>query len=452
MKGLLLGSGIEPLIDDFNVSLTQQTDQAIKDRFTDFTQDGICHNDAGVSLEFTLAPNSLDQTKIDMGFGNAYSSGERISISTNTIYNPNNPSTITDGEPTPISTGNIAIPLANYATGTRNFFWVQYLQAVDPTSFSVHPITGQVFFMKLLDGYIIVVNTTNDPAVLPLANSVFIGTVTAQGVGNPIPTPNIDYSSNRTYSLVRPFHNRLVVPKADRSDVTTVYTAQLDTTLDAHARAIGTGIVTPTNPHGLTLADLGVVSNLEPLNQLYQEETHDNKIRVADVDETNAGLYAQFIQVDPGNDFVQVYNLGPTESLYVNGIRKATADVMAGASPITISFANQVTNIYYCYLDNNGNVAITSDWTNTIFNNGYLQIFAAQWNPYDPSTGGDLFNPDTGLRGVKDIRTLIGENNTEVRFSQPLAAELFPGRRWLNISTGQFYGVKDDAGTIVILG
>ena len=139
MKGLVLGSGIEPLTDDFNVSLTEQTDDAIKERFTDFTQDGICRNDAGVSLEFTLAPNTLDQTVIDMGFGVAYQAGERLLIDANTIYNPSNPSTTTDGKLTPISIGNIAIPLANYTTGTRNFFWIQYLQTVDLSQFSIHP-------------------------------------------------------------------------------------------------------------------------------------------------------------------------------------------------------------------------------------------------------------------------------------------------------------------------
>jgi hypothetical protein len=306
--------------------------------------------------------------------------------------------------------------------------------------------------MKLLDGYIIVVNTTNDPAVLPLANSVFIGTVTAQGAGNPIPVPNINTQSNRTYSLLRPFHSRLVVPLADRSNATTVFASALETTLDAHARAIGTGTVTPVNPHGLTLADLGVTSNLEPLNELYQKETHDNKIRPDSVGAITSALFPQFIQVDFGDDFVSVWNLTATESLYVNGKRKGTGDIMAGVSPVTISFTGQVTNIYFCYLDNNGNIAITSDFINNIFNLGYLPIFTAQWNPFDFGTGGDLFNPDTGLRGVKDIRSLIGENNTEVRNSQPITSELFPGRRWLNLSTGQFYGVKDNSGTIVILG
>ena len=452
MKSLFLASGIEPLSNDFNVSLTQQTDEAIKERFTDFAQNGICHSDSGVSQEFILSPYSLDQTRIDCGPGIAYFAGERILISGSTIYDPTNPFIITDGKLTPQSTGNVAIPLANYTTGTKNYFWVQYLQAVDNTIPTVHPKTAEIFFMKLLDGYIITVNTTNDPTILPLANSVFIGTVTAQGAGNPIPIPNINYTDNRTYSLIRPSHTRLVVPLADRTNATSVYTAAIDTTLDAHAKAIGTGVITPINPHGLTLADLGVTSNLEPLNELYQQETHDNKIRVTSVSETTAGLYPQFIQVDFGDDFVSVWNLNNTESLYVNGKRKGFGDIESGVSPITVSFAGQVTNTYFCYLDNNGDVQVTTDYVNIVLANGYLPIFTAQWNPFDPGTGGDLFNPDTAARGVKDLRSLTGENNTEVRYSQPLANDLFPGRRWLNLSTGQFYGVKDNSGTIVILG
>jgi len=76
------------------------------------------------------------------------------------------------------------------------------------------------------------------------------------------------------------------------------------------------------------------------------------------------------------------------------------------------------------------------------------------WYPADPlGGGGNLRNPDNpALRTAKDLRPLIGENNTEARYSDPLSYDLFPGRRWLNLSDGQFKGVKDTSGTIVILG
>jgi hypothetical protein len=454
MKGLILASGTEPYVEDFNVSLSQQTQQAIKERLSDYVGNGVVHSESGGAFEMTMTPNILDQTRVDISFGVAYFGGERIVIDANVLYDPTNPSK-TDpgsGKPTPQSTGNIAVPLVDYTLNALNYIWIQYLQTIDVSQISIHPITSEKFFTRQTDGYQVIISTINDPIITPLANAVYVGSVKGQGIGNPIPSVNISYT-NRTYALLKFQTVKTKTPKADRSDAVTAYGAEELHVVDDHVRSIGTGTITPVNPHGLTLADLGIVSSLEPLNELYQKETHDNKIIMPDATLLTSGLYPQIIIVDPGNDFLNIQNLAATETVYVNGIRKAAINIMSGVNPITISFAGQLTNTYYGYLDNSGNVAITTDYANTVVVNKYLPLFAVNWLPFDPAGGGgNIRNPDnSALRTPKDLRAITGENNTELRFTDPLTIDLFPGRRWLNLADGQVKTVKDNAGTIVIM-
>ena len=455
MKGLVLYSGIEPVVDDFNVSLSQFTQQAIKERLTDYISNGIVHQEAGSTYEFALTPNTLDATKIDVSFGTSYYSGERIYIDANILYDPTNPSKTdpSSGKPTPQSTGNIAVSLADYTLSTLNYFWIQYLQTIDITSIAIHPITAEKFFTRQTDGYQIIVSTLNDPLILPLADSVYLGSVRAQGIGNPISSSYISLI-NRTFALTHYNTVKVKTPRADRADATAVYSASEIHVADDHIMAVGTGTITPVNPHGLTLADLGVVSALEPLNELYQKETHNDVIETPDITSISSALYPQVIVVDPGNDYLSIPNLATNESLYVNGVRKSATNIMGGANPITISFLGQATNLYYGYLDNSGTIAITTDYFNIVYTNKYLPLFAVNWLPSDPAGGGgNIRNPDApASRTAKDMRPLIGEDNTEVRYSDPLSVDLFPGRRWLNIVDGQFKAVKDTSGTIVILG
>jgi len=455
MKGLALYSGIEPVVDDFNISLSQFTQQAVKERLTDYVDNGIVHQEAGSTFEFALTPNTLDNTKIDVSLGTAYFSGERIFVDANVLYDPTNPykTDLSSGKPTPQSTGNISVSLANYTLGTVNYFWIQYLQTIDISQIAIHPITAEKFFTRQTDGYWIIVSTTNNPISLPLANSVYLGSVTAQGTGNPL-TPSHISLVNRTFAVTHFNAVKVKTPKADRSNATTVYNADETHVADDHVMAIGTGTITPVNPHGLTLADLGVVSALEPLNELYQKETHNNIIETPDITSVASALYPQVIIVDPGNDYLSIPNLSTAESLYVNGIRKAATNIMGGANPITISFLGQATNLYYGYLDNSGTIAITTDYFNIVYTNKYLPLFSVNWLPFDPAGGGgNIRNPDAPTsRTAKDMRPFLGENNIEVRYSDPLLVDLFPGRKWLNIVDGQFKAVKDTGGTIVILG
>lgn len=454
MKGLVLYSGIEPVIDDFNVSLSQFTQEAVKERLTDYVDDGIVRKEAGSTFEFAMTPNTLDGTKIDVSLGTAYSSGERIFVGTNILYDPTNPykTDIASGKPTPQSTGNIAVTLADYTLNTFNYFWIQYLQTIDVTQFAIHPVTSEKFFTRQTDGYWIIVDTTHDPISNPLANSVFLGTVKAAGGAIPIPPVNIT-TTNRIYALLHYNTVKIHTPKADRSDATITYVADTLYTVDSHIKSMGTGTITATNPHGLTVADLGS-GGAEPLNQLYAKETQANKIRPFTITEITGGMYSQVIVVDPGDDFLAIANLTPTESLYVNGQRMVKNDINAGATPINVLFTGQTTNTYFGYLDNTGLVNITSDYQNTIAANGYLPLFSVLWYPADPAGGGgNLRNPDNPtLRTAKDMRVFTGDNNIETRWFDPQSFELFPGRRWLNLTDGQFKAVKDTSGTIVILG
>lgn len=454
MKGLVLASGIEPIVDDFNISLSQYTQEAIKERLTDYVDDGIVRKEAGALYEFALVPNTLDGTKIDVSLGTAYISGERANIPADILYDPTKPyqTDPASGKPTPQSTGNIAVILADYTLNTYNYFWIQYLQTIDIAQFAIHPITSEKFFTRQTDGYWIIVNTVNDPIYNPLANAVYLGSVKAAGVAIPVPLVNIS-TANRAYAYLHYNTVKTKTPKVDRSDATTAYTFDTVYTADTHIKAIGTGVITSTNPHGLTVADLGT-GGAEPLNELYAKETQANKIRPYQVNEVSGGMYPQVIVVDPGDDFLAIQNLTPTESLYVNGIRLVKNDIAAGATPINVSFVGQVTNTYFGYLNNSGAINITSDYQNTIAANNFLPLFSVLWYPADPAGGGgNLRNPDNPTsRTAKDIRVFTGDNNVESRWFDPQSYELFPGRRWLNLTDGQFKAVKDLSGTIVILG
>jgi len=448
MKGLIPFSGQEPLLEDFDQYLELQKEEAIKERLVDMVQAGIVHQSAGYSSEFQVTVNSGDNTRIDIGFGIGYNDvGERVLINQNENYDPTRPSRVIYGDSVPGNIGNIAVPMANYGAGVINHVWLQYLQTKDSTIYEEHPITLQRYFVKGLDGYTIVVNTSNDPVSNPLSNAVFVASVTAQGSGQPLLLSGVNVA-NRTYASIRLNRVLIKTPKADRSDATTDYHAEEYHDLDKHIQAVGTGVIAPTNPHGLTLADLGYSGGTEPLNELYQKETHDNKVITGSPLSTSSALYPQLVIVDPGNDYIDVYNMTSTEQAYVNGKRYIRSSALNGATVAQISFVGQVTNTYYGFLDNTGNVQITSDFANVVLAGGFLQLFAVTWSP----ATGNLTNPDDSTRTVRDMRTFIGENNTEVRFSQPQASELFPGRRWLNLTDGQFYGVKDTLGTIVITG
>jgi hypothetical protein len=440
-------SGQEPLLEDLNDYLQNQLVDALKERVSEFVQDGILHSVLGISNEFQVSVNGSDQTKIDIGDGVSYIAGERALISADENYDASRPSRVISGANAPGNIGNIGVPLASYTFGQVNYIWIQYLQIKDIAVYELHPISLQTFFVKDLDGYTFVINTTNNPATNPLANAVFVAAVTAQGPLQPLLLSGINYS-NRTYALIKNQRVLITTPKADRSDATVDYGSEEDHELDDHIKAIGTGTVSAINPHGLSLADISGGSSSEPLNELYQKETHNNKVITTNPYSTLSAFYPQLVIVDPGDDHIDIYNLSITEKSYVNGKRFVRSSSLGGATVVQVSFTGQVTNTYYGYIDNNGNIQITSDYDNVIVALGYMPVFEVNWAPGI----GNLTNPDDGSRTAKDLRIFIGENNTEVRFFDPPASEYFPGRRWLNLTDGQFKGIKDTVGTIVLLG
>lgn len=174
---------------------------AIKKREQDFWTDGILKD--GIS-NFFITVDGTTTSLINVGVGAGYISGERMGISSNQTYNASAPFTTTDGICTPQSTGNRGIPLSSYTLGTDNYVWLEYLQGLNTFPFAIHPITSQKFFPQANDSYRIVVNTTNDYANQQgLTNALFLGSVTAQGVGNPLSNNDIDYTGRR-YTGVAP--------------------------------------------------------------------------------------------------------------------------------------------------------------------------------------------------------------------------------------------------------
>lgn len=447
IKSLSIFSGQEPTLEDIQDYMQGQIIEAMKERISDLIQDGILHSALGITSEFPVTINGTDTTKVDIGLGLGYIGGERVQISANETYDATRPSRTIDGAVATGNIGNLAVPLSSYVLGTVNYIWLKYNTIKDITVFSLDPIDLQKYFTKNLDGYTLVINTTNNPVSNPLADAFFVASVIAQGLSQPLLLSGISYS-NRTYALLKEQRVLVKTPLANKSDVTTAYSYDEEHELDDHIKAIGTGIVSPINPHGLSLADISTGSSTEPLNELYQKETHDNKIITSDPYNTVSAFYPQLVVVDPGDDHMDIYNLSTSEKAYVNGKRFVRTTALAGSTVTQVSFTGQVTNTYYGYIDDTGNIQITSDYSNNVIVPGYMPIFSVIWSPGI----GNLTNPDDGSRTAKDLRIFIGENNTEVRTNAPTTGELFPGKRWLQLDCGQFFGVKDTALNIVILG
>lgn len=328
--------------------------------------------------------------------GVAYASGERIAIPDATItYDATAPShTTNDGlggfVSTPRSTGSFDIPL----TATLyNYIYIGYLQTCDDSVFTLHKITNAKQFYKRTDGYQFYIATSALAGQQDILNPdvlsyVFLGVVNLTGTNTAL-TANIS-QVNRQHFKTQLRRIGIETSNLLLTDRPSTYAVgQQKLFLDDHIKAVGTGIVSPTNPHGTALADIGVPP-LETVES-HRKLEHANGIIGGTPGvpmPLGSSMYAQRIQVSPGDDFIQVQALVTGEVAIVNGLGFDSTNF---GSPQSIIFTGKVSGTYEVFFDALTGMADVIDqatWnTSYISNRRYMDLCTVVWDTSIPGDG-----------------------------------------------------------------
>jgi hypothetical protein len=180
MNGIKWFSG-QRVLEDHMVFEQSGRISSENSRMTDLWSNGTIK---GLYSNLNVSIDGITSTLLNVGQGIGYANGNRIAITSDSIYDGTKPSTTTGGVSTPQSTGNRAIGLADYTPGTFNYIWAEYLETIDPNTVTINPADGTAHYIDASDGYQIVVTTTNPPNnPVGITNGLFLGRVTANGTG-----------------------------------------------------------------------------------------------------------------------------------------------------------------------------------------------------------------------------------------------------------------------------
>ena len=234
---------------------------------------------------------------------------------------------------TPASTGAKAIPLVDGV----NRIWISYIPAIDPSTYAIHPITLARLFPKKLDGYEIY-PTLSDVKPGPSDERYFkIGNVTV--VGGAVTT--IDQS-------MMPFAKtnlKRVGVKVDSTKAPSVYQDGTEAFLDDHINAIGSGVVSATDPHGLAVSDL---TGYADIGVVHNQIAHVNGIR--NMSSSTLGMSIETPGV--GQKRIRVTQLAAQEYVIVYGVTSSEVlPKIIAENDAYVLFASAVnTGDYYVYL------------------------------------------------------------------------------------------------------
>ena len=303
--------------------------EAILERVFDVFEDGIAEGALnnfsiiGKDLDVLL---QLDRVKVDTGI--AYVAGERILLDDATIpYDATNPTGTTDdgkGNPilTPKSTGSFDIPIT---LGSINTIFIAYLLNTDELEFTLHKQTGEKQFFKRTDGFEIQVNTTGtnpDPA-----RFLLVGTVDATGGTGTVVAANISIL-NRLFFRTRLLRIGGETANVGRTDRPSTYElGNVKISFNDHVKSVGTGPVSPFNPHGTSAADLGL--DEANLVKSHRQNEHANGLVAGAPGNPAPQTTAMFVErviVGLGDDFVRVKPLITGEFALVDGLAFDTTD------------------------------------------------------------------------------------------------------------------------------
>ena len=394
MKRVFLETGqrfFENVLDWFQTG-KEETD---KDRRLDYSDYGILKS-ALDEFEIVVGDNNNPPVthSINVKSGIAYDNvGERIEI-TSPIqpYDPSAPfSTSPDGKGgtvlTPQSTGSQNIVLT---PNVMNYIWIDYLATRDTVEFTLQKVTNKKQYYKQTDGFQITVTLIDSP---PTSSSLKLGSVNLTGGG--VVSPSTISMLGRSYGGNKLKRTKIKAPKADRSDATTVYGAEFEGFLDDHIKAVGTGAVSPTNPHGLTTFDIGF--DPEAAVEQHQQFLHTSGIQGNKASITSS-LYLEIVPVTPGDDYVKIKPLLSNEVVNVNGILVDSLDI---PNEVTILFSSDTdpAGSYYIYVDNNTKTVkrMANPYTYPPTSSG-LVIWYVDWTP-NPG-----IPPNGNITGSTDLR------------------------------------------------
>lgn len=150
------------------------------------------------------------------------------------------------------NSGNYNIPLE--ATDGINYVFIKYIEVVKQTASSSQEVDGVNYETEFEDGYCIKV-TTSDAGML---DWIYLGQVDASGdnASNPIASNALMQRGYLNGSTVGAEYHATTNWNVNYPTLSGEY---ID--LETHVNALGTGIPSATNPHGLSAADIGANVN-----------------------------------------------------------------------------------------------------------------------------------------------------------------------------------------------
>jgi len=444
MEQELFQNGQPILTNDLNNAQADLEDALVK-RFTDSFSSGILQNALN---QFAITVNVGNHNLIDIATGVGYDpKGQRVSITSATdLYAaayvtgstqtsgipftygvPNGPLTYTNnGLPgpqytlTPQNSGCQGIPLF---AGDYNYIWIGYLQTTDPNIFVLQNLTNLRLFTSAYDGYQIVVVgsptvVTNPSTLNPDQTNfsyIYLGYVNNTAYPTPLSAGNINTNGRTFYSLE---NDRLlaIVPATD-ADRTITYTYGQSVNLQDHVGALGNGVVTPENPHGMNLSDLSGVGTT--VAQLL-ETAFTSGIAGTDLSSLSFNVDTGDHPGNPawGVNGFEVTPLLSDSTLYVQGVTMASTGVLGfGAEFFMASAGGTIlpTDVYTIYVDSvsqslkmagaaGGAGQSYQVQVNSVLSSGITVITSSLTSPDFPLWSFTFNNGTGAISGVTDLR------------------------------------------------
>lgn len=244
---------------------------------------------------------------------------------------------------TPQSSGTMDIPVPT--TDGTYYVWMAYIPAVDSV-YTTHKYTSKRIYYKKNDGYDIVVT---DSASRPNSDPRFFTIGKFDVVGGVIVASTLDQSIAPVFKS-RANKVGIVV---DNTKSPTAYANGTKTFLDDHINALGTGTVTPQNPHGVH------ASNIEGFG--YSTQDHFKSAHTDGIRGT-AGTLGYVINDYPllGARVVEITQLAEGEAVVVGGrlYKEILPKIGSSIENAYVAFSNGVTGDaagdYYIYLSSVG--------------------------------------------------------------------------------------------------
>ena len=247
---------------------------------------------------------------------------------------------------TPQSTGALAVGLLT--DNATNRIWMSYVPRIDTSFYSIHPLTGAKIYSRKLDGYEIHFTTSD---VKPYTDERYfkIGeVVTSSGAVMAISQSMMPFAKSKT--------NRVGIA-VDSSKAPTAYAnGTTGIFLDDHVNAIGSGTVTPANPHGMSVGDVGGYTGI---GVSHNQMAHTDGIK--GIDSTVLEMSVQTV-IGLGQRILRVKQLQAGEYVTIGGIPNTLVTpqiVIGGDDAAYVQFDGTVPDdTYNIYLSMNGSQCV----------------------------------------------------------------------------------------------